>query len=185
MAYWARLIRNPGGWIGILPDIGADAIPLTVLADLSDKDGRVSVWLVDDLDASLRRVAAALQPKDRAPAKAIFRVIECARLTALGIDEPTRTEGKSLDLALNTENHYILELTTNGHAIKVARAFLELDEVPFIQADIVDEMLQLIRDERISIKEFGQELCRWLVREGKLCPIPVGASASAQGETTT
>ena len=174
MAYWARLIRNPSGWIGLPPDIAPDAIPLTVLADLSDKDGRVSVWLVDDVDASLLRVAAALQSKDKAPAKTTFRVMERTRLTALGIDEPIKTEGKSLDQVLNNEYHYILQLLTNGQATKVAQAFLELDETPFIQAAVVDEMLQSVRLGRIAIKEFGHELCRWLVREGKLCPIPLG-----------
>src|SRR5208282_3972157 len=117
MAYWARLIRTPAGWIGLSPDIPADALPLAVVADLSDKDGRVSFWLVDDLDKSLLRVAAALQPKDKPPAKATFRVMTPERLVALGIGEPTKTGGKSLDEALNNNNHYILELSTNGHAI--------------------------------------------------------------------
>src|SRR5205807_80093 len=98
---------------------------LTVLADLSDKDGRVSVWLVDDLGEPLLRVAAALQAKDKVPARTTFRVIERARLTALGIDEPVKTDGRSLDPELNNANHYIFQLTTNGQAITVARAFLE------------------------------------------------------------
>lgn len=172
-------------WMGVSTETPVDAIPLAVLADLTDRDGELSVWLVADLEGSLRRVAAALQPKDKAPAKISFRVIERDRLTALGIDEPVKNRGASLDKELNDTSHYVMNITTLGSAIKLARALLEKEEVPFTQSIIVEELLHSVRETRISVKDFDRDLCKWLVREGKFGASPAVSAPETNGETPT
>ncbi|SRR5229473_2618614 len=177
MAYWARQVRRAARWIGITAGTLESEIPLNILADLTDVDDEVSFWLVEDLEASLLRVAAALQSKDQPSAKITFRVIGRDRLTEHGIPAPRQEKGFSLDSDLNNEAHYVLDIATNGTAIIMAKALIELDEISFTQAQIIDGMLASIRVGRISVKQFERDLCRWLVREGKLIPIVATAPA--------
>ena len=167
-----------------LSSIPDNAIPLAVLADLTDADGEVSVWLVSDLEGSLRRVAAALQPKDRQPSRITFRVVEQDRLGELSIDQPKKSHGDSLDSELNDNIHYVFDITTNGNAIPLARAFTECDQVAFIQSVIVAEMLHSIREGRIKMKDFGRDLCKWLVADNYLFPAPSGSEATGVSEST-
>jgi hypothetical protein len=141
MAYWARQIRRAGGWISIAADTPESEIPLNVLADLTDGDDEVSFWLVENLSTSLLRVAAALQPNNQPPGKITFRAADRNRLAELGISAPRQDKGFSLDAELNKEAHYVLDLASNGMAIKMAKALIELDEISFTQAQIVNEMV--------------------------------------------
>src|SRR5260370_98231 len=104
MAYWARQVRRASRWIGIAPDTPESEISLHVLADLTDNNDEVSFWLVEDLGASLLRVAAALQPKTQHPAKVTFRVVDRDRLTEHGIPAPRQDKGFSLDAELDKAN---------------------------------------------------------------------------------
>jgi hypothetical protein len=189
MGYWARQVRRGGRWISITADTPEHEIPLNVLADLTDGDDEVSFWLVPDLGASLLRVAAALQPKNQPPAKTTFRAIDGDRWVELGIPAPRQEKGFCLDAELNRDAHYVIDIATNGIAIKMAKAPIAIDEVSFTQARIVDEMLRSIRQGRILLKEFERDLCKWLVKEGNLVPPPEAPAAAAraqpQGETPT
>jgi hypothetical protein len=177
--FWARKLTKPDSWLGVSRNTPDDAIPLFVLADLTDKDGELSVWWVADLEGSLRRVAAALQSKDKQPSKTIFRVVDGDCLREVGVGEPRKVDGDSLDDELNKAAHYVFDVTTNGSATKLTRALSTRDQIVFIQSVITDEIVNSVREGRISImtlKTFGNEMCKYLIKEGKFVPGPSDGS---------
>ncbi len=92
MGYWARKITAGAAWFEVSDLIPDGAIPLSVLSDFGDPVAKPSVWLVGDLEASLRRVAAAVQ-KGKEPSNVVFRIVEETMLAERGVRAPTRKKG--------------------------------------------------------------------------------------------
>jgi hypothetical protein len=159
-------------------ELGDSEIPLDVIHDLWDKNGELSVWLVDDLGVSLHRVAAALQKDKEQPSGVTFRVLETGSISELGIHPPTKSIGISADKRLNQNTHFWFPVRTCAQAMKLARAFARHEQKVVSQKVVADQIIASIKANNIDPKTLRKDLCQWLF-------INHGSSPIAKTESET
>ena len=120
-SFWARIIKAGPKWLGVSYLIPDNAIPLDVIYDWTDQNNKPSIWLIDDPETELCRIAVAMQ-KGKQPSNMTFLVVEQSAFHQ-SRNKPVRCPGKSLDKDLNTNKHYEIRVSTLYEAIHLVRIF--------------------------------------------------------------
>jgi hypothetical protein len=124
MKIWARKIELPSAWADMNETLSDDLIPISVIRDLYDKEGALSVWHIDDNHRSYVELATLLQNKDtKRLGQMTFRIIGETEVLKFGLIQPTNTSGTCLDKAWGKVHHYEFPAKTINDVIKLVRAF--------------------------------------------------------------
>jgi hypothetical protein len=168
MALFARKSRS-GNWDNVTDQTLEDlTFPSDVLADVLDGENEVSVWEVEDPPGpALDQIAAALHTQTANNlSEMTFRFISdwCVK-TKLGLTM-RKTPGISLDTKLNSGGtHWIIQISTVGDAIRLAKAFKERESLSFTRADIMRRFAASLQAKRIPPEKVMPGLWKKLIDE--------------------
>ncbi len=147
-------------WLSLQDEawIPQDDVQGDPLVDLGTKEGKLSVWTVEDDQSNLWRVVAALASNCHTLSNLDYAIFDEVIIGQLGL-QAQQTNGNSRDDEANAKWHRdLVELSAGRLAVLVRDVYRHCEKKRVPKADVTQLLVRAIEEDRIQLSRLDRRL---------------------------